>query len=56
MKQRPDGRAPDALRPLHFTRRYLKHPEGSCLVEMGDTHVICAASVEERVPPWLKGS
>lgn len=56
MKLRPDGRAPDALRPLRFARNYLKHPEGSCFVEMGDTRVICTASVEERVPAWLKGA
>lgn len=56
MKPRPDGRAHDALRPLTFARNYLKHPEGSCLVEMGDTRVVCTASVEDRVPAWLKGT
>jgi ribonuclease PH len=52
---RPDGRAPDQLRPVRVTRDYLKHPEGSVLVEFGDTKVICTASLEEKVPPFLKG-
>ncbi len=53
---RPSGRAPDQLRPIRFTRGYTKHAEGSVLVEFGDTKVICTASVEERVPPFLKGA
>lgn len=53
---RADGRARDALRPVKITRHYLKYPEGSVLVECGDTKVICAATVEERVPPFLKGT
>jgi ribonuclease PH len=56
MSQRPDGRAPNELRPITITRRFLKHPEGSCLVEFGDTKVICTASVEDRVPPFLRDS
>ena len=52
---RTDGRAPDQLRPVTVTRDYLKHPEGSVLVEFGDTKVICTASLEEKVPPFLKG-
>src|SRR5437762_8395472 len=52
---RPDGRAPDQLRPIVVTRDYLLHPEGSVLVEVGATKVICTASVEDRVPPFLKG-
>jgi ribonuclease PH len=52
---RPDGRAPDQLRPVTVTRDYLKHPEGSVLVEFGDTKVICTASLEEKVPPFMKG-
>jgi ribonuclease PH len=52
---RPDGRVADQLRPVVVTRDYLKHPEGSVLVEFGDTKVICTASVEEKVPPFLKG-
>src|SRR5215831_2149184 len=52
---RPDGRAPDQLRPVTITRDYLKHPEGSVLVEFGVTKVICTASVEDKVPPFLKG-
>ncbi|HWR39005.1 MAG TPA: ribonuclease PH [Patescibacteria group bacterium] len=53
---RIDGRQADALRPVKMTRNYLKYPEGSVLMEMGDTKVICTASVEEKVPPFLKGS
>ena len=52
---RSDGRAPDELRPVTLTRSYTKHAEGSVLVEVGDTKVICTASVEDRVPPFLKG-
>jgi ribonuclease PH len=52
---RADGRAPDQLRPVTLTRNYLAHPEGSVLVEFGLTKVICTASVEEKVPPFLKG-
>ena len=55
MSQRPDGRTPDALRPLTITRNYTCHAEGSVLVEFGNTKVLCNASVEERVPPFLKG-
>ncbi len=53
---RPSGRAPDELRPIRLTRRYTKHAEGSVLVEFGDTRVLCTASVEEKVPRFLKGS
>ncbi|HEY3412288.1 MAG TPA: ribonuclease PH [Armatimonadota bacterium] len=53
---RSDGRAPDELRPVTITRRFLKNAEGSCLIEFGDTKVICAASVEDRVPPFLRDS
>ena len=52
---RADGRAPDALRPVVITRDFLVHPEGSVLVEFGVTKVICTASVEDKVPPFLKG-
>jgi ribonuclease PH len=52
---RPDGRAPDQLRPITVTRDFLLHPEGSVLVEFGATKVICTASVEDKVPPFLKG-
>ena len=52
---RPDGRAPGQLRPVVITRDYLLHPEGSVLVEFGATKVICTASVEDKVPPFLKG-
>jgi len=53
---RPSGRAADALRALSFTRRYTKHAEGSVLVAMGDTRVLCTASVLDKVPPHKKGS
>ena len=53
---RPSGRAPDALRALSFTRGYTKHAEGSVLVAMGDTRVLCTASVLEKIPPHKKGS
>jgi ribonuclease PH len=53
---RPDGRKPDQIREIRLTRPYQKHAEGSVLVEMGDTTVVCSVSVEERVPPWLKGT
>ncbi len=52
---RVDGRAATSLRPVTFTRNTLSHAEGSCLVKFGGTHVLCAASVEERVPGFLKG-
>jgi ribonuclease PH len=53
---RPSGRAPDQLRPISFTRNYTMHAEGSVLVEFGKTRVLCNATVEERVPHFLKGS
>jgi ribonuclease PH len=53
---RPDGRAPDELRPVTITRNWLDHAEGSVLVEFGRTRVLCAASVTEGVPRWRKGS
>jgi ribonuclease PH len=52
---RPSGRAPDQLREIRLTRRYTRHAEGSVLVAFGDTQVLCTASVEERVPPFLRG-
>ena len=52
---RPSGRAADELRPVSFTRRFAKHAEGSVLVEFGDTHVLCTASVEETIPQFLRG-
>ncbi|MFC4145695.1 ribonuclease PH [Micromonospora mangrovi] len=53
---RPDGRLPDQLRPVTLTRGWSTHPEGSVLVEFGDTRVLCTASVTEGVPRWRKGS
>lgn len=52
---RSDGRTPDSLRSIMITRNYIKHAEGSVLVEFGDTKVICTASVDESVPPFLRG-
>lgn len=52
---RPSGRRPNELRAVHFTRGFQRHAEGSVLVEFGATRVLCSASVEERVPQFLKG-
>ncbi len=52
---RPSGRAPDALREVSFTLGFAHHAEGSCLIRMGGTEVLCNASVEGRVPPFLRG-
>ena len=52
---RIDGRKNNELRKFNITRNYLLHPEGSVLIEMGNTKVICTASIEEKVPPFLKG-
>jgi len=54
--KRSDGRGPETLRPVKITRHYMKHAEGSVLIEMGDTKVICSASVEDRVPPFLRNT
>jgi ribonuclease PH len=53
---RPSGRAPDQLRPVRFTRHYTRHAEGACLVEFGDTRVLCTATVEDGVPSFQRGS
>jgi ribonuclease PH len=55
LMMRPSGRKPHELRPVSFTRGFTKHAEGSCLVKFGDTHVLVTASLDEKVPPWLKG-
>jgi ribonuclease PH len=52
---RPSGRKADQMREVSFTRGFTKHAEGSCLVKFGDTHVLVTASLDEKVPPWLKG-
>jgi len=52
---RPSQRAPDELRPVRITRNYTKHAEGSVLVEFGDTRVLCNATIEDRIPQFLKG-
>ena len=56
MSGRPSQRRPDELRPVRLQRGFTRHAEGSVLVEFGDTRVLCTASVEERVPPFLKDS
>jgi ribonuclease PH len=53
---RPSGRAADALRAVSMTTGFARHAEGSCLIKMGNTEVLCAASVETRVPPFLRNS
>jgi ribonuclease PH len=53
---RPSGRAPDQLRAVELVPRFNKYAEGSCLARFGDTHVLCTASIEERVPPHLRNS
>ena len=55
MSERASGRTETQLRPTRITRDYLPHAEGSCLIEMGNTHVICTASIQNGVPRWLKG-
>ena len=51
---RPSGRQLNQMRNVSFERGFSKHAEGSCFVKFGDTHVLCTASLEERVPPWLR--
>ena len=53
---RVDGRAADKLRPVKLTREVMKHAQGSCLVEFGDTRVLCAATIEEGLPAWRRAS
>jgi ribonuclease PH len=53
---RPSGRAADALRPVSLEIGVSRHAEGSCLVRFGDTHVLCTATVEDRVPPFLRNT
>ena len=52
---RSDGRRPDELRPVTIEPGYLKYAEGSCLISLGNTRVVCAATLEEKVPQWMKG-
>ncbi len=52
---RPSGRAPDEMRAITIETGFTKHAEGSCLISFGDTRVLCTASVEDRLPPWLRG-
>ncbi len=53
---RPSGRTPDQLRPVSLEPGFSRHAEGSCLVKFGDTHVLCTASIDEKVPPWMRNS
>jgi len=55
MAARVDGRAPTQMRPVQLTRGFNRYAEGSCLIEIGNTRVMCTASLEEKVPPFLKG-
>ena len=52
---RPSGRAPDQMRVISIETGFTKHAEGSCLISFGDTRVLCTASVENSVPPWMRG-
>ena len=52
---RPSGRAPDEMRAITIETGFTKHAEGSCLISFGETRVLCTASVEDRIPPWLRG-
>lgn len=56
MSSRPSGRQTDQMRDITIIPGFAKHAEGSCLIQCGDTHVLCTASVEERVPGWMRGS
>ena len=53
---RPSKRVADAMRPVSLERGVSKHAEGSCLVRFGDTHVLCTASLDDKLPPWLRGA
>ncbi len=53
---RTDGRTAGQMRPIQIQTDISKHAEGSCLIQCGDTHILCTASIEERVPPWLRNS
>ncbi len=53
---RPSGRTPESLRPVELVLNVSKHAEGSCMVKCGDTHVLCTATVEEKVPGWMKNT
>ena len=53
---RPSKRQPDEMRAISFERNVSKHAEGSCLVKFGDTHVLCTASLEEKVPGWMRNT
>ena len=53
---RPSSRKPDEMRAVTIEKGYSLHAEGSCLIKCGNTHVLCTASLEERVPPWLRGA
>src|SRR5690554_2320685 len=56
MTSRVDGRQPGQLRPVEITRNFIKHAEGSVLIAVGDTRVICTATIEEKVPPFLRNA
>jgi len=54
--KRADGRGPEDMRPLRLTRGFQPFPEGSCLIELGQTRVVCSATIDQQVPPWLRGA
>ena len=54
--ERIDGRQADQLRPVKITRNFIQHAEGSVLIEVGGSKVICTATIEDKVPIWLRGS
>ena len=56
LEPRPDGRTNTQLRPVRLTPHYIDHAEGSVLIEMGKTRVVCVATLEERLPPWMRGA
>ena len=53
--ERPDGRKPDQLRPVKIERNFIKYAEGSVLITVGDTKVVCTATIEDKVPQFLRG-
>ncbi len=53
---RPSGRKTDELRPISIEAGVSRHAEGSCLIKVGDTHVLCTATIDEKVPPFLRNS
>ena len=55
MSERHDGRKNDEIRDIKITRKYISHADGSVFIEMGNTRIVCTATMEEKVPPFLRG-